>query len=68
MNLRIVRDRYSEENYRETGWGYVKVFYETHAPFSNGGKTIGIEKEVGLYHYDYQPHRNSDYFLDFSQV
>lgn len=46
-NLRIVRDRYTEENYRETGRGYVKSFYETNRPFDDG-KTIGIEKQVQI--------------------
>lgn len=46
-NLRIVRDRYTEKNYRETGRGYVKTFYETNYPF-NDGKTIGIEKNVQI--------------------
>ena len=46
-NLRIVRDRYTEENYRETGRGYVKTFYETNHPF-NDGRTLGIEKNVQI--------------------
>ncbi len=46
-NLRIVRERYTEDNYRDTGRGYVKAFYETNHPF-NDGKTLGIEKNVQI--------------------
>jgi len=45
--LRIIRERYTEENYRETGRGFVKSFYELHHPF-NHGKTLGIEKNVQI--------------------
>lgn len=46
-NLRIVRDRYSEDNYKATGKGYVQTFYETNRPF-NDGRTLGIEKNVQI--------------------
>jgi putative RecB family exonuclease len=46
-NLRIIRDRYTEQNYKETGRGYVKSFYELHQPFKDGN-TLGIEKNVQI--------------------
>lgn len=46
-NLRIVRERYTEENYKETGKKYVRDFYELNQPFEDG-KTIGIEKQVHI--------------------
>lgn len=47
LNLRIIRDRYNEQNYKETGRGYVKSFYEMHQPFKDGN-TLGIEKNVQI--------------------
>lgn len=44
-NLRIVRERYTEGHYRETGRRYVQDFYAAHAPFEDG-RTIGVEKDV----------------------
>ena len=46
-SLRIVKDRYSEQNYKDTGREYVKNFYEANQPF-NDGHTLGIEKLVHI--------------------
>ena len=43
----IVRERYTEENYRQTGSRLVKDFYEAHAPFEDG-RTLGIEKRIEI--------------------
>jgi putative RecB family exonuclease len=47
-NLRIIRDRYTEENYRNTGRRYVEEFYRKNSPF-NDGHTIGIEKQLQIH-------------------
>lgn len=46
-NLRIIRDRYTEQNYKDTGRRYVEEFYKTNSPF-NDGRTIGIEKQLQI--------------------
>lgn len=43
--MSIIKDRYTEDNYRETGKRFVKQFYESEAPFADG-HTLAIEKEV----------------------
>lgn len=43
----IVKERYNEDNYRETGRRFVKDFYEEEAPFEDG-RTIGIEKKLQI--------------------
>ncbi len=44
-HLRIVRERYTEKDYKETGVRYLKGFYRSQKPFKDGN-TLGIEKEV----------------------
>lgn len=45
--LRIVKDRYNEQNYKDTGREYVRNFYEQNQPFEDG-RTLGIEKQVEI--------------------
>lgn len=46
-SLKIIKERYEEDNYRLTGKEYVELFYRAEAPFQDG-KTIGIEKSVHI--------------------
>jgi len=46
-NLAIIKERYEEADYRNTGLRYVRNFYEQNKPFDDG-KTLGIEKQVHI--------------------
>ncbi|MFO7872318.1 MAG: PD-(D/E)XK nuclease family protein, partial [Candidatus Undinarchaeales archaeon] len=46
-DILIVKDGYSEENYRKTGERCISNYYDSHKPF-NHSKTLGIEDRIVL--------------------
>ena len=46
-DLKVVRERYTVENYKDSGRRYVKDFYEANTPFKDG-RTLGIEHRVEI--------------------
>lgn len=49
--IEIVRDNYSEENYKEMGKQYLTDYYNRYKPFDQG-KTIGLEMKIPIRFYD----------------
>jgi putative RecB family exonuclease len=44
-DVRVVREEYTPENYRETGWKCIADYYNRYKPFDES-KTLGIERRV----------------------
>ncbi len=44
-NIRVVRKRYTPENYRDMGEEYIRTYYDRYHPFDQE-KTLGIEEKV----------------------
>lgn len=57
--VEIIREGYTEENYRSLGEGYLKNYYNTYKPF-NQGKTIGLETQVDISLYDKERKKTYD--------
>lgn len=46
-NIKIIREGYSPENYRETGEKCIREYYARYYPF-NDGKTLGLEQMINI--------------------
>jgi putative RecB family exonuclease len=57
--VEIIREGYTEENYRSLGEKYLTDYYNTYKPF-NQGKTIGLELQVDISLYDKERGKNYD--------
>lgn len=49
--VEIIREGYTENNYKSLGEEYLTNYYNTYKPF-NQGKTIGLEMQINLSFYD----------------
>ncbi|MDD4050024.1 MAG: PD-(D/E)XK nuclease family protein [Candidatus ainarchaeum sp.] len=57
--VEIIREGYTEENYKSLGQDYLKNYYNTYKPF-NQGKTIGLEMQVNISLYDKERQKTYD--------
>jgi putative RecB family exonuclease len=57
--VEIIREGYTEENYKSLGKDYLENYYNTYKPF-NQGKTLGLEMQINISLYDKEKQKTYD--------
>lgn len=57
--VEIIREGYTEDNYKSLGEEYLTNYYNTYKPF-NQGKTIGLEMQISISLYDKERDKTYD--------